>query len=156
MGAVLHMPETLSLAIHALGRLAREPGRTMRAADMADRIGCSLPNLIRSLQMLRRHGIIESGKGPGGGYVLQRDPASVTLLEVHEAVDGPLRSPGCGVRGCRLNPCHLCWFAQHITDVFREHLSKRTLAELACDDHSRNEVILTITMKNHREDVNEE
>jgi Rrf2 family protein len=46
--------------------------------------------LFQALQPLVRVGILHSKKGPGGGYRLARPPRRITLLEVVEAVDGPL------------------------------------------------------------------
>jgi Rrf2 family protein len=131
MGTVLAMPEVLSLAMHALVLLAKEDGQVMKSEAIAEAIGCSRPNLVRSLQMLKKAGLLKSEKGPGGGYSLARRADAITLLEIHEATFGSLYSPGCGVRGCCIEACDLAWFADHITEVFRQHFSNHTLAELA-------------------------
>ena len=131
MGTILAMPEVLSLAMHSLVLLAKEDGKVMKSEEIAEAIGCSHPNLVRSLQMLKKAGVLKSEKGPGGGYSLARRADAITLLEIHEATFGPLYSPGCGLRGCRIEGCDLAWFSDHITEVFRQHFSRRTLAELA-------------------------
>ena len=41
---------------------------------------------------MSRHGILGSTRGVEGGYTLQRSPGDISLLEVIEAVDGPLDS----------------------------------------------------------------
>ena len=46
--------------------------------------------LEQIFQRLRRAGLVASRRGPGGGYVLARPPAEITLREVVEAVEGPL------------------------------------------------------------------
>jgi Rrf2 family protein len=131
MGTVLAMPEVLSLAMHALVLLAKGEGKVMKSEEIAERIGCSHSNLVRSLQMLKKAGLLKSEKGPGGGYSLARPADTISLLEIHEATCGPLYSPGCGLRECRIEGCDLAWFSDHITEEFRRHFSKRTLAELA-------------------------
>ncbi len=103
----------------------------MKSEEFAAVIGCSRSNLVRSLQMLKKAGLLKSEKGPGGGYSLARPADVITLLEIHEATFGPLYSPGCGVRGCSIEGCELAWFTDHITEVFRQHLSRRTLSDLA-------------------------
>ncbi len=42
---------------------------------------------------LRRAGLVESQRGKGGGYVLARDPATVSFADVIDGVDGPRRDP---------------------------------------------------------------
>lgn len=131
MGTVLAMPEVLSMAMHALVLLAKGEDKVMKSEEIAETIGCPRANLIRSLQMLKKAGLLKSEKGPGGGYSLTRTADSISLLEIHEATFGPLYSPGCGVRGCHIESCDLAWFTDHITEVFRQHLIERTLADLA-------------------------
>ncbi len=47
--------------------------------------------LEQIFQRLRRAGIVTGKRGPGGGFVLTRPPGEILLLEVVEAVDGPIR-----------------------------------------------------------------
>ena len=46
--------------------------------------------LLQILRNLVTHGILGSIRGVEGGYVLERSPEEVSLLEVIEAVDGPV------------------------------------------------------------------
>jgi len=48
--------------------------------------------LLQILRNLVAHGILESTRGVEGGYTLGRAPAEISLLEVIEAIDGPLGS----------------------------------------------------------------
>jgi Rrf2 family protein len=48
------------------------------------------PFLGKILQSLVRSGLIHSQRGASGGFVLGRPPAEVTLLDVIEAIEGPL------------------------------------------------------------------
>ena len=47
--------------------------------------------LEQIFQHLRRAGLVQGKRGPGGGYVLARSPAEITLRDIVEAVEGPLR-----------------------------------------------------------------
>src|SRR5262249_1491378 len=47
--------------------------------------------LLKLLKPLVSAGILQSVRGPGGGYRLARPASKITLLEVIEAVDGPIR-----------------------------------------------------------------
>ena len=48
--------------------------------------------LLQILRNLVAHGILESTRGVDGGYTLERRPEDISLLEVIEAIDGPLTS----------------------------------------------------------------
>ena len=55
------------------------------------------------LNLLLKAGIAEARAGQQGGYRLRRSPEEITLLDVVEAAEGPLRSERCTLRG---GPCH--------------------------------------------------
>jgi Rrf2 family protein len=48
--------------------------------------------LLQILRSLVTHGILQSTRGVDGGYSLDRSPQDISLLDVIEAVDGPLGS----------------------------------------------------------------
>ena len=48
--------------------------------------------LLQILRNLVTHGILESTRGVEGGYMLNRSPEDISLLEVIEAIDGPLKA----------------------------------------------------------------
>ena len=75
-------------AMIALTDLARE-GRDglVTLAGIAERQGISLAYLEQLFVKLRRAGVVESVRGPGGGYRLARAPEAIRISEVLEAVD---------------------------------------------------------------------
>ncbi len=66
--------------------LAGETGRTSLAA-ISERQDISLPYLEQLFVRLRRAGLVNSVRGPGGGYRLAREPVEIRISEVFEAVD---------------------------------------------------------------------
>ncbi|WP_347310083.1 Rrf2 family transcriptional regulator [Defluviimonas sp. SAOS-178_SWC] len=56
-------------------------------AEISKRQDISLPYLEQLFVKLRRAGLVDSVRGPGGGYKLARDPADIRVSEVLEAVD---------------------------------------------------------------------
>ena len=75
-------------AMVALADLALVRGETLTTlAAIAERQDISLPYLEQLFVKLRRAGIVDSVRGPGGGYRLARDPAEIRVSEVLEAVD---------------------------------------------------------------------
>ncbi len=83
----------LSLALHAsLDASSPEErrGRPTPVRDIAERTGLPQPYLEQILLALKGAGLVRSKRGVGGGYILARDPADITLAEIIRAVDGPI------------------------------------------------------------------
>ena len=58
--------------------------------DIAERTGLPQPYLEQILLALKGAGLVRSKRGVGGGYVLARPPAQITLGQIVSAVDGPI------------------------------------------------------------------
>lgn len=78
----------LSLALHREPGDATEGPTTVR--QIAERTGLPQPYLEQILLALKGAGIVRSKRGVGGGYILARRPAEITLAEIIRAVDGPI------------------------------------------------------------------
>ena len=65
-------------------------------ATISERQKISLSYLEQLFGKLRRHGLVDSARGPGGGYRLARDGASITVADVIVAVDEPIDATQCG------------------------------------------------------------
>jgi len=83
------------------------------AADIAKAQAIPLKYAQQILHRLRRGGVIKSVRGPHGGFLLARDPASINLKEIMNAAEGdtfqvicesdPLNHQLCTSKGdCRL------------------------------------------------------
>ena len=65
-------------------------------AAISQRQQISLSYLEQLFGKLRRHELVESTRGPGGGYTLGREAAAITVADIIMAVDEPLDATGCG------------------------------------------------------------
>ncbi len=68
-------------------------------AAISERQKISLSYLEQLFGKLRRSRIVESVRGPGGGYYLARPAAQITIAEIIVAVDEPLDATSCGGKG---------------------------------------------------------
>jgi Rrf2 family iron-sulfur cluster assembly transcriptional regulator len=76
-------------------------------AGISERQKISLSYLEQLFGKLRRRELVESVRGPGGGYHLARDPSLVSVADIVRAVEEPLDSTQCGGReNCHDN--HRC------------------------------------------------
>jgi len=82
--------------LKALLALAHETGRgPVLVSDLAGRDAIPKKFLEAILLELKRHGIVESRKGKGGGYFLRRPADDVTFGEVIRVLEGPLAAVPC-------------------------------------------------------------
>lgn len=90
-------------AVTAMIDLAmRDAGGPVTLAAISERQAISLSYLEQLFGKLRRHGIVDSVRGPGGGYTMARMTDKVTVADIIEAVDEPLDATMCGGR----QDCH--------------------------------------------------
>src|ERR671928_962937 len=83
-------------ALQALTELARCGEGPVPIGELARRRDIPVQFLEQIFATLRRAGLLRSQRGVKGGYSFARDPASITVLEVVELLDGPL---GAGAEG---------------------------------------------------------
>jgi Rrf2 family transcriptional regulator, cysteine metabolism repressor len=85
-------------AVLALAELARTGSSDpVPIGELARRRDVPVQFLEQLFAVLRRGGIVSSQRGVKGGYRFARDPATVTVLEVVELLDGPLGRDADGV-----------------------------------------------------------
>lgn len=85
-------------AVQALAELARaSSSEPVPIGELARRRDVPVQFLEQLFAVLRRAGIISSQRGVKGGYRFAREPATVTVLEVVELLDGPLGRDSSGV-----------------------------------------------------------
>jgi Rrf2 family iron-sulfur cluster assembly transcriptional regulator len=83
-------------AVMAMADLARHGrDRAVSLAEIANRQEISLAYLEQLFAALRRQGLVQSVRGPGGGYRLARGSSAINVAEVVLAVDEPLTATRC-------------------------------------------------------------
>ncbi|GGC05898.1 transcriptional regulator [Marinobacterium zhoushanense] len=82
-----------------LAHMARRPDRLFSAAHLAQELGLPLSTVRKLLKQMTGAGLLYSSRGQRGGYCLTRPPQEISLVEVLEALEGPL-----GVTDCSLAP----------------------------------------------------
>ena len=119
-------------AVTAMIDLALNSGEgPVTLAAISERQKISLSYLEQLFGKLRRYGLVESVRGPGGGYCLARPDADITIADVVRAVDEMLDATQCGgLQNCRqAQRCmtHELWST--LNDRIYEFLSSVTLAD---------------------------
>ena len=115
----------LDLALH----YKQEP---VNLADISARQAISLSYLEQLFSRMRKQGLVESARGPGGGYMLARQSDEITLSNIIDAVDETVDATRCGGQMNCLgeDQCltHNLW--EELSNQIRNYLASVSLADL--------------------------
>ena len=89
----MKLSRTVTYALQATLLLAQaERGEPIPCSRLAAEGSMPERFLLQILRSLVTHGILQSTRGVEGGYTLDRSPEEISLLEIIEAVDGPMNT----------------------------------------------------------------
>ncbi len=107
-------------------------GDPINLADISARQGISLSYLEQLFSRLRKQGLVESARGPGGGYRLAMAPDSISIASVIDAVNESVDATRCGgQKNCQGDDrclTHDLW--EDLSNHISSYLSAITLAEM--------------------------
>jgi len=125
--------------LKALLLLAQEPGRgPVLISKLADRDAIPKKFLEAILLELKRHGVVHSKKGKGGGYFLHRKQSEITFGEVIRVLDGLLAAVPCVSQMAYMKciecvdeqTCGVRLAMKEVRDATAEILDNTTLADV--------------------------
>ncbi|NYZ63675.1 SUF system Fe-S cluster assembly regulator [Luteimonas deserti] len=116
--------------------LASRPGSITSAAELADASGLEAPTVSKILKPLAQAGLVEGFRGANGGYRLARPASAINLLEIVEAIEGPLAMTECSLHDGQCGISSQCgvrgnWL--RINDVVADALRAVSLAQMLGD-----------------------
>lgn len=129
---VLRISDSANLAIHAMVHIAFAGAeKKQQVAEVAEKQDLSKSSLSKVIVRLARAGLLATRRGRHGGLVLGRPADKIMLLEIYEAIDGPLGKSRC-LRGdyCRLTDCALNDLFELVQEEVRQALSSTRLSDL--------------------------
>lgn len=86
-------------AVRVLVDLAGRPvGEVVRTDDLTRTTGVPRAYLAKIIQLLSRASLVQTRQGPRGGVFLLKDPSTITLRHMVEAVEGPIHLNRCLTR----------------------------------------------------------
>ena len=116
------------------------------AKELSEVTNVPLPTVTRILKMLSNGQLLNSQRGPQGGYSLTRNAKDISVAEVIEAMEGPISLTECASDDCGCSYEANCavgkpW--QKINKAIREVLQSISLAEMGIRDESQQLLKLT-------------
>jgi Rrf2 family protein len=144
MAELVRMSEATAIGLHAMLVLARAD-QPLSAAAAAGSLKVSAAHLSKVLQALTRSGLLEARRGPNGGYALAKSRAEIRLLDIYEALEGPMRRDGClfAKPVCRRTTCALGEVVVGVRNQVFEHLRSTTLEDIVAEGR-RQDVLLSV------------
>jgi len=128
-----NIPESLSIAVHTLAKLAENPGVSLPGKSIAEECGFSPNHLSKILPRLARAKLLESRTGPAGGVCFTGKPEKITLAMVRDAVEGrPAAKKGCLLphEVCPGKRCALGCLLSKMEAEFQRVFNTTTLADI--------------------------
>ena len=130
---MLRVTKLTDYATLILTVLAARPGGVLSAPDLAEHAGLEAPTVAKVLKPLAQAGLVDGFRGANGGYRLARDAAEISLVEIVEAMEGPLGMTECSVHSGQCGIEHSCgvranW--RRINDVVADALRGVSLAQM--------------------------
>jgi Rrf2 family protein len=115
----------------------RQEDGPVQARQIAEHLGIPTDSALKILQTLVRHKLIHSQLGRCGGYFLRIDPTAINLLQIVEAIDGPIVGDLPATSGSEQIESSvqvLATACNEAAQLLRTRLSRYTVADLAVAD----------------------
>lgn len=141
-------------AVTAMLDLAMHGGkRPVTLAGISERQSISLSYLEQLFGKLRRHTLVDSVRGPGGGYTLARELERVSVADIVTAVDEPLDATRCGGKeNCKDEQrcmTHDLWST--LNDKMYEYLDSVKLSDLVAQQAARRDAVKVLQDRRGKE-----
>ena len=130
---MLRVTKLTDYATVVLTVLATRQGQVLSAAELAEHSGLEQPTVSKLLKPLAQAGLVEGLRGVHGGYRLSRAAADISLIQIVEAMEGPLAITECSQGESQCGIAGQCGVRSNwrlINDVVADALRGVTLAQM--------------------------
>jgi Rrf2 family protein len=134
---MLRLSKKADYALMAVRHLALNAGSSSTSArEIAEQYDIPIELMAKVLQRLVRAGVLLSTQGTRGGYTLSRPPASISVADVIQAIDGPFTVTACSSENndCeQYSKCSIRDPLWQIRERIAETLGTVSIAEMAAE-----------------------
>ena len=130
---MLRVTKLTDYATVVLSALADSPDRVHNATELAERAHLELPTVSKLLKTLTQAGLVQSFRGSTGGYRLAKPAEQISLIQIVEAIEGPLGMTECSLHesNCGIeSSCGVRANWRRINDVVADALREVSLADM--------------------------
>ena len=121
-------------AVVCLGMLSRSPGSSMSARELSEATGLTLYTVQKLLKLLVvKSNLITAQRGAFGGYILNKKSSNISVIEIIEALDGPISLTACvDSSDSMCETSNICFLGGKWNKV--NELIRNTLNDISLDD----------------------
>jgi len=138
-------------AVVVLTQMARRPGETRSAQQIAELGTLPLPTVAKLLNGLARSGIVASHRGASGGYTLGRPAGAISVADIVQALEGPIALTACAEGSgelCEVETlCPMAGNWNKVNQAIRSALASVTLADMALPEATPRPAPTTTTLQ---------
>ena len=137
MATAFKISDAAALALHAVTMMVQHPDAPLPTHTIASALKCSEAHLSKVMQRLVRAGLAISSRGPKGGFMLSKPEDELNILDVLEAIEGPLSTGGCLLNPpqCDGKECLFGALSTHVNAIVRKELLRITASDLRRRKH---------------------
>ncbi len=130
---MLKITKKVEYALIAIKHLSENPKKLSSVSDMSTTYGIPREILAKTMQALAKENIVESVKGPQGGYRNKNKTSDISLNKFFEVLEGPTAIMDCYFEsGCNhLSSCNIKTPIKKINDSVRDLFNNITLADIS-------------------------
>jgi Rrf2 family protein len=131
LSRIINISEAASIAIYTVVAIAKSKEK-LNATELAISTNVSRNHLAKVMQQLTKYGYLISDRGPKGGFVLNKLPDEICLLDLFELVEGSIEDISC-MGDCAICPFKDCVFgglASKLTNEFKNYLKNTKISDL--------------------------
>ncbi len=129
MAKVVTLSEAASLAIHAIVLIAGSD-KSVNVNKIAEATESSSNHLAKVMQRLVKSGLVNSTRGPAGGFVLKKPASEITLYDIYFAIEGPIELQDCPLDRpiCPFEKCIMGGIIHKLTNDFKKYLMEERVS----------------------------
>lgn len=130
---MLRISKLSDYAIIVLGHMAKQPGRSFAAHELAEASGIGSPTASKVLKTMAKAGLLISIRGARGGYQLALKPEQTSIASIIGALEGPIALTECTLAQSQCDQsrtCHVQGNWSLINRAIQTALEAITLADM--------------------------
>lgn len=131
-GDIMKITREIDYALRIMNRLAENCHmpvlKGINASAISDATCVPVKFTFKILRKLKTDGLVRSFKGSGGGFALAKNPSEINLLDIMEAIDGPITINNCLDERCecsRIDFNKKNCFYYHVFDDINEMIAEK-------------------------------
>ncbi|HNW89617.1 MAG TPA: Rrf2 family transcriptional regulator [Bacteroidales bacterium] len=132
MSHIVSISEAASIGIHVIVLIARSKNNNMNVKKLSELTGASKNHIAKVMQRMVKDNFVKSTRGPAGGFILNKSPQDISLLNVYESLEGEMAISKCPFdhQICPFDECMMGGIIHKVTDELHEYFRNKKISDL--------------------------